>query len=172
MANHSSATVRETPHTNQTSRTNTIVDALKRRAQAVLNDTSIDPQSRAIIRYALEVNDPWLARLVRRADAGEAIVDTLDFEETPETYNDDSNEEKIEALTEMICRAGDEPGTRAAALLVLMAAVENSSHPKALANTAKHFAFTHCGELNLYGMVDAQIAVAEGELLAGNTIMS
>jgi len=172
MTNHSSATVRETPHTNQTSRTNTIVDALKRRAQAVLNDTSIDPQSRAIIRYALEVNDPWLARLVRRADAGEAIVDTLDFEETPETYNDDSNEEKIEALTEMICRAGDEPGTRAAALLVLMAAVENSSHPKALANTAKHFAFTHCGELNLYGMVDAQIAVAEGELLAGNTIMS
>jgi hypothetical protein len=29
-----------------------------------------------------------------------------------------SNEEKIEALMEMICRAGDEPETRAAALLV------------------------------------------------------
>lgn len=72
----------------------------------------------------------------------------------------------------MICRAGDEPGTRAAALLVLMAIVENSSHPKALANTAKHLAFTRCGELNLYGMVDAQIAVAEGELLAGSTLMS
>jgi hypothetical protein len=82
MANHSSATVREhTSHANQTSRTNTIADALKRRAQAVLNDRSIDPQSRAIIRYALEINDPWLAELVRRADAGEAIVDTLDFEE-------------------------------------------------------------------------------------------
>ena len=171
MANHSSATVRETPHVTQT-RTNTIVNALKRRAQAVLNDKSIDPQSRAIIRYALEINDPWLAKLVRRADAGEAIVDTLDFEETPETNNDDSSEEKIEALTEMICRAGDEPGTRAAALLVLMATVENSTHPKALANTAKHLAFTRCGELNLYGMVDAQIAVAEGELLAGNTLMS
>jgi hypothetical protein len=173
MANHSSATVREhTPHANQTSRTNTIVNALKRRAQAVLNDKSIDPQSRAIIRYALEVNDPWLARLVRRADAGEAIVDTLGFEETPEPNEDDSNEEKIEALTEMICRVGDEPETKAAALLVLMATIENSSHPKALANTAKHLAFTRCGELNLYGMVDAQIALAEGELLAGNTLMS
>lgn len=71
----------------------------------------------------------------------------------------------------MICRADDEPGTRAAALLVLMATLENSSHPKALANAAKHLAFTRCGELNLYGMVEAQIAVVEGELLAGNTIM-
>ena len=108
---------------------------------------------------------------MRRADAGEAIVDTIDFEETPETRNDDSNEEKIEALTELICRDDDEPGTRAAALLVLMATVENSLHPKALANTAKHVAFTRCGELNLYSMVDAQIAVAEGELLASNTLM-
>jgi hypothetical protein len=173
MANHSSATVREhTPHSTKQSRTNTSVNALKRRAQAVLNDKSIDPQSRAIIRYALEINDPWLARLVRRADAGEAIVDNLDFEETPGTDNDDSNEKKIEALTDIICRAGDETGTRAAALLVLMATVENSSHPKALANTAKHLAFTRCGELNLYGTVDAQIAVAEEELLAGSTLMS
>jgi hypothetical protein len=173
MASHSSATVREqTPHTKRLSRTNTIMNALTRRAQAVLNDTSIDPQSRAIIRYAMETHDPWLARLVRRADAGEALVDNLDFEETPETNNDDdNNEEKIEALTEIICRAGDEPETKAEALLVLMATVENSPHPKALANTVKHLAFTRCGELNLFGMVDAQIAVAEGELLAGNTPM-
>src|SRR5687767_3903020 len=145
MANHSSATVRETPHVNQTSRTNTIVNALKQRAQAVLNDKSIDAQSRAIIRYALEINDPWLARFVKRADAGESIVDTLEV---------DSSEEKIEALAEVICRAGDEPETKSAALLVLMATVENAAHPKALANTAKHFAFTCCGQLNLCGMVD------------------
>ena len=80
--------------------------------------------------------------------------------------------EKIEALMEIVCSGDEEPGTRAAALLVLMATVENSSHPKALANSAKHLAFTRCGELNLYGLVDAQIAVAEGELLANNTIMS
>jgi hypothetical protein len=78
MANHSSATARrEAPHVNQTTRTNTIVNALQRRAQAVLNDRSIDVQSRAIIRYALETNDPWLAELVRRADAGESVVDNL-----------------------------------------------------------------------------------------------
>ena len=37
------------------------------------------------------------------------------------------------------------------------------------ANLAKHFAFTRCGELNLNGMVEAQTAALEGELLAGNT---
>ena len=66
----------------------------------------------------------------------------------------------------MICRAGDEAGTQSAALLVLMATLENAAHPKALANTAKHLAFTRCGELNLYGMVDAQIAMLERELFA------
>jgi hypothetical protein len=70
MANHSSATAREhTPHVTQTTRTATIIGALKRRAQSVLSDRSIDPQSRAIIRHALEINDPWLAELVRHADA-------------------------------------------------------------------------------------------------------
>ena len=108
---------------------------------------------------------------MRRADAGETIVDTIDFSQTPGTSEDDSSEEKIEALAEMICRAGDEAGTKSAALLVLMATLENSTHPKALANIAKHLAFTRCGELNLYGMVDAQIAVLEGELLADNTLL-
>jgi len=170
MDNHVSAIAHsETPHVNQTTRTNTIMNALKRRAQAVLNDESIDAQSRAIIRYGLETNDPWLAELVRRADAGEDVIDSLQALAISE---DDSSEEKIEALTEIICRAGDEPETKSAALLVLMAAIENATHPKALANTAKHFAFTRCGELNLRGMVDAQIAVLEAELLTGNASAS
>jgi hypothetical protein len=71
-------------------------------------------------------------------------------------------------VTGKICRAGDEPETKSAALLVLVAALENATHPKELANTAKHFAFTRCGELNLRGMVDAQIALLETELLTGN----
>jgi hypothetical protein len=70
----------------------------------------------------------------------------------------------------MICRAGDEAGTKSAALLVLMAALENATHPKALANRAKHLAFTRCGELNLCGMVDVQIVMLEGELFAGDTV--
>ncbi len=44
---------------------------------------------------------------------------------------------------------------------------EDSAQPQALANTVKHFAFTRCGELNVYGMVDAQTAVFEAELFAG-----
>lgn len=165
MANHSSATVREqTPHVNRTTRTNTIVTALKRRAQSVLNDESIDAQSRAIIRYALETNDPWLAELVRRADDGEEVIDNL---QSIETNEGDASEEKIAALAEIICRAGDEPATKSAALLVLMATLETATHPKALANTVKHLAFTRCGALNFSGMVDTQIAVVESELLSG-----
>lgn len=172
MANHGSATMREaTPHANETG-TNTILNALKRRAQARLNDRSLDPQSRAILRYALETHDPWLAELVRRADAGESIVDTPDFEETQQTSDDDADEEKIEELIEIICGARVEPGTRAAALLVLMAMIENSLHAKALANTAKHLALTRCAELDVFGIVDAQIAVAESELFGGKLLTS
>jgi hypothetical protein len=133
----------------------------------VINDRSIDPQWRSVIRYGLETNDPWLADLVRRADARERIVDTIDLSETTEAEDDDSNEEKIEALAEIICRASDES---AAALLVLMATLEDSTQPKVLANTAKHHAFTHCGELNLFGMVDAQIALVESELLTSAAV--
>jgi hypothetical protein len=155
MSNHSSAR----PHTINSTNNQTISDALKRRAQSVINNKSIDAETRAIIRYGLEINDPWLAELVRRADTGETISDNLNVPPT--------SEEKIEALAEIICRAGDESS---AALLVLLATLENAAHPKALANSAKQFAFTHCVESNLYGMVDAQIAALEGKLLADNPL--
>ena len=161
MTTHSSATLRETPHLSETETTNTISNALKRRAHSVINDASIDPQWRNIVRYALEINDPWLGDLVRRADAREPIIDSLDFSLDPEYQEDDSSEEKIEALAEIICRTDES----AAALFVLMGTLEKSTHPKLLANTAKHFAFTRCGESNLYGIVDAQIGVVEAELL-------
>jgi hypothetical protein len=170
---HSSATARsEAPHTTETNSTRTISDALKRRAQSVVNDTSIDPESRALVHYALEINDPCLADLVRRADAGESIVAALERSEISESNEEDWSEERIETLAEIICRAGDEPATKTAALFVLMGAIENSNDPKLLANTAKHFAFSRCGEFNLYGMVDAQLAVVEGELLASDALTS
>jgi hypothetical protein len=161
MASNSSATAHEdTPHTIN-STTNTFSEALKRRAQAVINDKSTDAGARTVIQYSLEINDPWLADLVRRVDAGESIIDESGFLQAPAV---ESIEEKIEVLTEMICRAGNESAT---ALLVLMAMLEYATHPKVLANTAKHLAFTHCGRLNLYGMVDAQIAALERDLLDG-----
>jgi hypothetical protein len=47
-----------------------------------------------------------------------------------------------------------------------LASQKNSAEPEALANTVKHFAFTRCGEFNVFGMVDDQVAVVEGKLLA------
>jgi len=163
MTTHSSATAHvETPHVTET----TINRAVKRRAESVINDRSIDAGSRTLIRYALEINDPLLTELVRRVDAGESIVDA-NFSEMPVTnFEDDLSEAKIEALTDLICRAGDEPEIKSAALLVLMATLESAAHPKVLANMAKHLAFTRCGELNLCGMVDAQVAVIEAEVIA------
>lgn len=167
MVIHSSATaLGETPHVTETTRTTTISDALRRRAQSVINDRSIDAESRALIRYGLEINDPILAELVRRADAGESILEALPDGEISETNAEDSSEETVEVLAEIICRAGDEPEIKSAALFVLVGAIEHSNDPKLLANSAKHFAFSRCGEFNLYGMVDAQIAVIEGHLLA------
>jgi hypothetical protein len=161
MANHSSASVRvETPHEIETTQI-TISDALRRRAQSVINDRSIDPQWRNIIRYALEIHDPLLPDLVRRATQGERIIETADLSETLEPIEDHSTREKIERLVEIICGWGDEP---AAALFVLMGVLQHSPDCDAFAHAAKHIAFTHCGERNVYGMVDAQLAVIEGEL--------
>ena len=162
MAIDSSATTRETPHINRKSRTNTIVNALKERAQAVLNDRSIDPQSRVILRYALETNDPWLARLVQ-AQIDEDIIEAVESELPEGTGEDDSSRKKIEALADMICSGGEEA---AAALFVLMEALQTSSEPKALAHVVKHFAFTRCGELNVFGIVDSQLAILERELFS------
>ncbi len=171
MAIHSSATaLEETPHATETTRTTTISDALRRRAQSVINDRSINAESRALVRYGLEINDPYLAELVRLADAGESIVAALERSEISEPIEEGWSEERIETLAEIICRTGDEPDTKSAALFVLMGAIEHSNDPKLLANTAKHFAFGRCGEFNLYGMVDAQLAVVEGELLATATL--
>ena len=171
MTMHGSApALKETPHTTETpyitetNTTTTISDALRRRAQSVINDNSIDPRWRTVIRYVLEINDPWLADIVRRADAGEAIIDSIDFSLEPESLEDDPSEDNIGPLAGIICGTGDEA---AAALFVLMGTFENSTHPKLLANATKHFAFTHCAEANLFGMADAQIAIVEGALLAG-----
>src|ERR1041384_10396 len=167
MASHSSAIVREhTPRainsiTNNTLNQPQISDVLRRRAESVIQDTSIDATSRAIIRYALEINDPMLSKLVQRLEDGEYIVDNIAGDES----ENDSTEQRVEALAEMICQ-DDDHRTRAVALLVLLAAVETADDSKSLAKTAKHCVFTRCGELNVYGMVDVQISMLERELFA------
>ena len=165
MSTHSSSAPERqaTPHATNSTTNNTFSDAIKRRAQSLIKDRTIDESDRAFIRYALATNDaPGLSELVRRVDAGEPVIDESCVLEA----NDEiSTEEKLERLAAMICQAGDQPETRAAALLVLMSILENSTEPKVLANHVKHIAFTRCGELNCYGMVDVQIATIESELL-------
>ena len=108
---------------------------IKRRAQSLINDRTIDASERVFIRYALETNDgPGLAELVRRADAGEPIIDDSHLLEADEEI---STEEKLERLAEMICQAGDQPETRSAALLVLMSTLENSEQTESTCQSCK-----------------------------------
>ena len=78
-----------------------------------------------------------------------------------------SNEEKLEALADIICSAGEESS---AALLVLMAMVEGSTQPRELAHTTKHIAFTRCGEFNSFGIVDDQVALVQNKLFAQRSL--
>ena len=161
MSTHSSSAPERhaTPHATN----NTISDAVKRRAQSLINDRTIDESDRGFIRYALATNDgPGLSELVRRVDAGEPVIDESCMLEADDEI---SIEEKLERLATMICQVGSLPETKSAALLVLMSTLESSTEPKVLANYVKHIAFTRCGELNCFGMVDAQIAAIESELL-------
>ena len=194
MLNDSSATARE-PHANQhvNQTTNTAnngkdpkpsdLSDLKRRAQAIVNDKSIDPDSRKIISYALLIDDPWLSELVRNLDAGENdagenIAEPLEYArlEYPRAVAvvediaraETCNEEKVEELAEIICGANQRC---AAALVVLMRTLEKSIDARPLVNKAKHFAFARCAEANLLGLVDTQTAVIEAELFAGKLRM-
>jgi hypothetical protein len=165
MSTHSSSDPERgaTPHTTNSITNNTISDAIKRRAQSLINDNAINANDRAFIRYALATNDAsGLSELVRRVDAGEPVIDESCMLDADDEI---SIEEKLERLAAMICDVGSQPETRWAALLVLMSTLENSTEPKVLANHVKHIAFTRCGELNCFGMVDAQIAAIESELL-------
>ncbi len=169
MTTHSSAiTHQETPHETETTII-TLSDATKRRAESVINDKTVDPQWRTIIRFALELNDPGLVELVTRAEAGEDVVETFESLRTPVPIEDESILRKVEALAEIISRSGDEP---TAALFILMETLENSTDPRVSATRAKHVAFSHCGELHVYERIDAQLGEPEGESLASNTLVS
>ena len=169
MTTHSSATAHpETPHETETTKI-TVSDATKRRAESVINDKTIDPQWRTIIRFALELNDPFVGELVSRAEAGEDILETFESLRTPVPIEDESTLRKVEALAEIISRSGDEP---TAALFILMETLENSTDRKVLASRTKHVAFSRCGELHVYEVIDAQLAELEGESLATDTLTS
>ena len=77
MSTHSSSAPERqaTPHATNSTTNNTISDAVRRRAQSLINDRTIDASDRAFISYALATDDaPGLSELVRRADAGEPML--------------------------------------------------------------------------------------------------
>ena len=73
MAKHGSASPRK-----QKSR---ILDAdLKRRAQKLATDSRVDPRTRSLIRYGLEIKDQHLEQVVNRVEAGEMSIDHICFD--------------------------------------------------------------------------------------------
>ena len=98
-------------------------DALNQ--SSATNRSAQKPES--LFVTAWKINDPRLPELVRSVDAGESIIDNPYV---------NSSEEKIETLTELIYQAGNEPS---AALLVLLATLENSTQPKALCELGEAF---------------------------------
>ena len=70
MAKHGSALLRK-----QKSRP---LDAnLKRRARKLTTDSRVDPRTRSLIRYGLEIKDPYLEQMVNRVEAGEMSIDYI-----------------------------------------------------------------------------------------------
>src|ERR1041385_5364756 len=84
MLNHNSAQLRdETPHATNSITNKPISEALKRRAQSLINDRIIDASERTWIRYALEIMIPhlrkWSAALmqVSRSSMTRALSETM-----------------------------------------------------------------------------------------------
>jgi hypothetical protein len=74
MTKHGSASPRK-----QKSRT---LDAdLKRRARKLTTDSRVDPRTRSLIRYGLEIKDPDLEQIVNRVEAGEMRIDHIHLED-------------------------------------------------------------------------------------------
>ena len=73
MAKHGSASPRK-----QESRT---LDAdIKRRARKLATDSRVDPRTRSLIRYGLEIKDQHLEQIVNRVEAGEMSIDHICLE--------------------------------------------------------------------------------------------
>ena len=73
MTKHGSASPRK-----QESRT---LDAdLKRRARKLATDSRVDPRTRSLIRYGLEIKDQYLEQIVSRVEAGEMRIDHINFD--------------------------------------------------------------------------------------------
>ena len=53
---------------------------LKRRARKLATDSRVDPGTRSLIRYGLELKDQHLEQIVNRVEAGEMSIDHINLE--------------------------------------------------------------------------------------------
>jgi hypothetical protein len=89
MTTHSSASLREQAANNTNASignkasqdsvvSNRELDpSIKRRARLLATKGSVPHQTRALIRYGLQMKDPYLAQIVRRVEAGEIEIHRL-----------------------------------------------------------------------------------------------
>ena len=134
--------------------------------------------ARAIDLVTREIATQELAEIALGVETLEAVPEIGAASETvPDTAAEVPEQAAAEAPQAWAVRA------EAAAELVAEAAAvgavvggrdttSNRTRRQLLANAAKHFAFTRCAELNLYGIVDAQLPLVEGKLLADDSLTS
>ena len=70
MTKHGSASPRKP-------KSRTLDADLKRRARNLATDSRVDPRTRSLIRYGLEIKDQDLAQIVNRVEAGEMSIDHI-----------------------------------------------------------------------------------------------
>jgi hypothetical protein len=77
MAKHGSASPREQESRTLDAESGTLDADLKRRARKLATDSRVDPRTRSLIRYGLELKDPDLEQAVNRIEAGEMRIDHI-----------------------------------------------------------------------------------------------
>ena len=73
MTKHGSASPRK-------QESHTLDANLKRRARKLATDSRVDPRTRSLIRYGLQIKDPYLGQIVNRVEAGEMSIDHINFD--------------------------------------------------------------------------------------------
>lgn len=66
-----------TKHGSASPRKRTLDANLKRRARQLATDSRVDPRTRSLIRYGLELKDPDLEQIVNRLESGETRIDHI-----------------------------------------------------------------------------------------------
>ena len=70
-----------TKHGSASQRKRTLDANLKRRARKLATDSRVDPRTRSLIRYGLELKDQNLEQIVNRVEAGEMSIDHIHLDD-------------------------------------------------------------------------------------------